>query len=75
MDMKVRCMNKACLKVIDVKEKELHVKIYHPNYRSLFATTSIYYNADRFKTPKEIVKLLFSEIISNGNLEAKSNEV
>lgn len=73
--LKVRCMNKACMKVIDEREKQIHLNIYHPNYISLARTLNLYDDLDRYKTPKQIVKLLFTEIkIKNGYSE-RINEI
>jgi len=69
MKLQVKCMNNSCQKVIDVREVETHLKIFHPNFISLVRTTKIYDNIDRFKTPKEIVKLLFTEINKSGYSE------
>ena len=73
--MKVRCMNKACMKVIDVREKQIHLKIYHPNYISLIRTLKLYDDLDRYKTPKQIVKLLFTEIKSKNGYSEGTNEI
>lgn len=71
----VQCSNIACKKIIDVREKEIHLKIYHPNYRSLIFAGKNYPNIDRYMTPKEIVKSLFMEIKNdNADLEG-SNEI
>jgi len=64
----VRCNNKACLKVIDHREKQTHIKIYHPNFLSLVRSTNLYDNTDRFMTPKEIIKSLFTKT-NNADLE------
>jgi len=71
----VQCSNIACKKIIDVREKEIHIKIYHPNYRSLIFAENNYPNIDRYMTPKEIVKSLFIEI-KNDNADFEgSNEI
>ena len=72
--MLVQCMNKSCNKVIDVREKQIHIKIYHPNFLSLARTTKDHNNVDRFMTPKEIVKLLFTEI-KNKNGDERVYEI
>lgn len=71
----VQCNNIGCKKIIDVREKEIHLKIYHPNYRSLIFTENNYPNIDRYMTPKEIVKSLFMEIKNNNADLEGSNEI
>ena len=68
-------MNKSCNKVIDVREKQIHIKIFHPNFLSLVRSTNLYQNADRFMTPKQIVKLLFTEIKNKNGYSEGTNEI
>lgn len=71
--LKVQCTNIACKKIIDAREKQTHIKIYHPNYRSLISTAKNYPHLDRFMTPKEIVKSLFIEITINKNADLEGS--
>lgn len=47
---------------MDVRLKEDHIKIYHPNFLSLAMSTRSYPDLNRFMTPKQIVKKLFEEV-------------
>ncbi len=58
----VICKNITCKKIIDEREKQIHIKIFHPNFRSLIKTTGIYPEIDQWLTPKDIVKKLFEVI-------------
>lgn len=55
----VICKNIACKKILDEREKQIHLKIYHPNYQSLIRTNLNYPEIDQFLTPKNIVEKLF----------------
>lgn len=69
----VQCSNIACKKIIDAREKETHIRIYHPNYRSLITTAKNYPDIDPFMTPKEIVKSLFIELTNNKNADLEES--
>lgn len=58
----VICKNMTCKKIIDEREKQIHIKIFHPHFQSLLNTTGIYPEIDQFLTPKEVVKKLFEVI-------------
>ncbi|MCP6727252.1 MAG: hypothetical protein KJI69_04450 [Patescibacteria group bacterium] len=57
-------MNTSCNKIIDVREKEIHLKVFHPNYISLVRTTKNYPDLNRFMTPKQIIQSVF-EVVTN----------
>lgn len=54
----VICKNITCKKIIDEREKQIHIKIFHPHFQSLINIT-VYPEIDQFLTPKEVVKKLF----------------
>lgn len=62
--MIVQCKNITCNKIIDAREKQIHLKVFHPNYISLAKTTNSYPDLNRFMTPKEIIERVF-EVVTN----------
>ncbi len=60
--MLVQCNNITCKKLMDVRLKQDHIKIYHPNFLSIARSTDCYPELNRFMTPREIIKNLFEVI-------------
>jgi len=58
----VICKNKSCQKIIDQREIEVHIRIFHPHFMSLIRTTSNYPEISRLLTPKQLVQKLFEAI-------------
>jgi len=60
----VQCKNITCKKIIDAREKDIHLKVFHPNYISLVKSAKYYPDLNRFMTPKEIIERVF-QVIAN----------